>query len=225
LEQHAAYCDALRECGLELTVLEPDERHPDGTFVEDTAVVCARVAVTTRPGAPSRAGEVPAVAAALRQFRPELESIAAPGTLDGGDVCQVEDHFLIGISERTNEAGAQQLAAILARHGYSSLLVDIRGHRTLLHLKSGVSYLGERRFTVTADVPHLGVLPRYERITVDAAESYASNCVRINDLVLLAAGYPRVAARLQELGYVVRSLEVSEFRKMDGGLSCLSVRF
>ena len=225
LEQHAAYCDALRACGLELTVLEPDERHPDATFVEDTAVVCARVAVVTRPGAPTRAGEVHTVAAALRQFRPELESIAAPGTLDGGDVCQVEDHFLIGVSERTNEEGARQLGAILARHGYSSLLVDIRGHRTLLHLKSGVAYLGGRRFTVTADAPNLGILPRYERIAVDAADSYAANCVLVNDVVLVAAGYPRVAARLEALGYRVRTLEVSEFRKMDGGLSCLSVRF
>ncbi len=206
-------------------MLEPDEGHPDGTFVEDTAVVAARVAVTTRPGAPSRAGEVPAVAAALRQFRPELESIVAPGTLDGGDVCQVDDHFLIGISERTNEAGARQLAAILGRHGYSSLLVDIRGDRTLLHLKSGIAYLGGRRFTVTAGAPQLGTLPRYERITVDAAESYAANCVLVNEVVLLAAGYPRVAARLEELGYTIRVLEVSEFRKMDGGLSCLSIRF
>jgi dimethylargininase len=206
-------------------VLEPDERHPDGTFVEDTAVVAARVAVTTRPGAPTRAGEVGAVGAVLRQFRPDLESIAAPGTLDGGDVCQVDDHFLIGLSERTNEAGARQLAAILGRHGYSSLLVDIRGVRTLLHLKSGIAYLGGRRFTVTADAPHLGILPRYERITVDAAESYAANCVLVNDIVLLAAGFPKVAARLEELGYTLRYLDVSEFQKMDGGLSCLSVRF
>ncbi len=206
-------------------MLEPDERHPDGTFVEDTAVVSARVAIATRPGAPTRAGEVPAVAAALREFRPQLESIAPPGTLDGGDVCQMDDHFLIGISERTNLAGAQQLAGILGRHGYSSLQVDIRGLHTLLHLKSGVSYLGERRFTVTADAPDLGILPRYEQITVDAAEAYAANCVLVNGLVLLAAGFPRVAARLGELGYTVRSLEVSEFRKMDGGLSCLSVRF
>lgn len=225
LEQHAAYCEALRACGLELTLLAADERHPDGTFVEDTAVVAARVAVATRPGAPTREGEVSAVAAALRRFRPDLESIEAPGTLDGGDVCQVEDHFLIGVSERTNELGAQQLAAILARHGYSSSLVDIRGHRTLLHLKSGISYLGDHRFTVSADAPGLEALPGYERILANEAESYAANCVRVNEFVLLAAGYPRLAARLDELDYAVRSLEVSEFQKMDGGLSCLSVRF
>jgi len=225
LEQHAAYCEALRSCGLELTVLEADEGHPDGTFVEDTAVVAGRVAVATRPGAPTRAGEVGAVAAALRQFRPHLESIEPPGTLDGGDVCQVEEHFMIGVSARTNEAGATQLAGLLARHGYSSSLVDIRNHRTLLHLKSGIAYLGERRYTASAEVPELEALLGYERIEVEEAEAYAANCVRVNDVVLLAAGYPRLAARLDRLGYVVRALEVSEFRKMDGGLSCLSVRF
>ena len=100
-------------------MLEADERFPDGTFVEDTAVVAERVAVASRPGAPTRAGEVSSVAAALARLRPELERIAAPGTLDGGDVCQVDEHFLIGVSARTNPSGAQQLADILRRHGRS----------------------------------------------------------------------------------------------------------
>jgi len=206
-------------------VLAADERHPDGTFDEDTAVVTARVAVATRPGAPTRAGEVGAVASALRQFRPDLELIAPPGTLDGGDVCQVEEHFLIGVSQRTNEAGAKQLAAILARHGYSSSLIDIRDHPTLLHLKSGIAYIGEHRFTVSADAVGFGTLPGYETIVVDRSESYAANCVRVNEVVLLASGHPQLAGRLEALGYTVRSLEVSEFQKMDGGLSCLSIRF
>jgi dimethylargininase len=225
LEQHAAYCEALRSCGLELSVLEADERYPDGIFVEDTAVVAARAAVATRPGAPSRAGEVGAVASALRQVRPDLETIAAPGTLDGGDVCQAEEHFLIGVSQRTNLAGAQQLAAILARHGYTSSLIDIRAHKTLLHLKSGIAYLGEHRFTVSADMIGLGIPPGYETIVVDKSEAYAANCVRVNGSVLLAAGYPRLAERLESLGYDVCPLGVSEFQKMDGGLSCLSIRF
>lgn len=225
LEQHAAYCTALRACGLALTVLAADERHPDGTFVEDTAVLTERVAITTRPGAPTRAGEVGAMAAALRQFRPELAAIAAPGTLDGGDVCQVEQHFLIGVSARTNEAGAQQLASILARHGYSAALIDIRASRSLLHLKTGISYIGEQRLVVAADAPEIDGLADCERLIVDGTETYAANCVRVNDFVLLAAGYPKLAARLQQLGYALRVLEVSEFKKMDGGLSCLSLRF
>lgn len=225
LQQHAAYCEALRGCGLELTVLEADERYPDGTFVEDTAVVAARVAVATRPGAPSRAGEVGAVASALAQLRPDLASISPPGTLDGGDVCQVEEHFLIGVSQRTNEAGAKQLADILARHGYSASLIDLRNHPTLLHLKSGMAYLGERRFTVSAEAAGFDLPQGYERIVVGPNEAYAANCVRVNDTVLLASGFPRLAGQLDALGYSVRTLEVSEFQKMDGGLSCLSIRF
>ena len=225
LAQHAAYCLALRECGLEVTLLPPDERFPDGTFVEDTAVVAERAAVSSRPGAPTRQGEAPAIAARLGLLRSDIEHIKVPGTLDGGDVCQVDEHFLIGLSARTNEAGATQLADILKRHGYTASLIDIRSHPTLLHLKSGVAYLGDRRFTVSSDAPEFEGLEGYERIEVADDESYAANCVRVNDSVLLAAGFPKLAARLKSLGYAVRSLEMSEFQKMDGGLSCLSIRF
>jgi dimethylargininase len=217
LEQHAHYCQALRACGLELTVLAADEQFPDGTFVEDTAVIAARVAVLTRPGAPTRVGELAAVAAALRQFRPQLQQIDPPGSVDGGDICQAGNHFFIGVSARTNSAGAAQLAEILACHGYSSSLVDIRGQQQLLHLKSGLSYLGERRLVMVPGVPRTEAMSAYQSVEVDAAEAY--------DLVLLAAGYTQLAARLGELGYAVQVVDMSEFRKMDGGLSCLSLRF
>jgi dimethylargininase len=225
LEQHAEYCEALRACGLELTVLPADERFPDGTFVEDTAVIASRVAVLTSPGAPTRLGEVPAVAAALRQFRPQLQQIEPPGSVDGGDICQAEEHFFIGVSARTNPAGAAQLAQILARHGYSSSLVDIRGRQHLLHLKSGLSYLGERRLVTAPGLPGTEAISAYQKVEVEATEAYAANCVRVNDVVLVAAGYPQLAARLGELDYAVRCVDMSEFRKMDGGLSCLSLRF
>jgi dimethylargininase len=225
LEQHDKYCQALAACGVKLTVLVPDEHFPDGTFVEDTAVVAARVAIATRPGAPTRAGEVSTVVAALRQFRPRVEPIEAPGTIDGGDVCQVGDHFLIGVSQRTNEAGAAQLAVHLERNGYSTSIIDIRGHPTLLHLKSGISYLGDHRFVIAGEVPRIRAMAKYEMVEIEAAEANAANCVRINDVVLIAAGFPKLAARLGGLGYEVRSIEMSEFRKMDGGLSCLSIRF
>jgi dimethylargininase len=223
--QHARYCQALRDCGLELTVLPADEAQPDGTFVEDTAVIAGGVAIITRPGAPSRRGEVAAVAAALGAFLPVAGTVNAPGTLDGGDVCQADQHFFIGLSARTNEAGAAQLVALLARHGYGASIVDIRAHRTLLHLKSGLSYLGERRFVASPGTPRVAAMTGYEFIETAAGESYAANCVRVNDAVLVAEGYPQLAARLDALGYAVRRLEMSEFRKMDGGLSCLSLRF
>jgi dimethylargininase len=224
LEQHAQYCRALRECGLELTTLPADERFPDGTFVEDTAVIAERVAVVTRPGAASRAGEVNAIAAALSVLRPRIERLEAPATLDGGDICQAGEHFFIGISARTNAEGARQLAAILKAHGYTASTIDIRTHRTLLHLKTGMAWLGERRCVVVPGFPRPPELASYEFIEVAAAESYAANCVLVNDQVLVAAGFPAMSTRLRSLGFALRTLEVSEFRKMDGGLSCLSLR-
>jgi dimethylargininase len=222
--QHARYCQALRDCGLALTVLPADAAQPDGTFVEDAAVIAGRVAIITRPGAPSRRGEVAAIAAALQQLMPVHGPIEAPGTLDGGDVCQADEHFFVGLSARTNEAGAAQLIALLAQHGYSASMVDIRAQRALLHLKSGISYLGERRFVALPGVPRVAAMAGYEFIETAAGESYAANCVRVNDTVLVAEGYPLLADRLDGLGYVVRRIEMSEFRKMDGGLSCLSLR-
>ena len=225
LGQHREYCRALEACGLGLVALPPDERYPDGTFVEDTAVVAEDVAIVTRPGAESRAGEVPAVAAALGRLRWQPEKIESPGTLDGGDVCQVEEHFLIGISSRTNEAGAAQLTDILVRHGYTTSTVDIRNHAKLLHLKSGIAYLGDERCVVAAGFPQVEALDGYALLEVDDAEAFAANCIRVNDEVFLPLGYPRIGSRLRDLGYTVRTLDVSEFRKMDGGLSCLSIRF
>jgi dimethylargininase len=143
LEQHAAYVRALRDCGLEVTCLEPDEEYPDGTFVEDTAIVTGRGAVLTRPGAPSRRGEVGSVGECLRTFHADVRGIAAPGTVDGGDICDADGHYLIGVSARTNEEGARQLAAHLCGWGYTSSIVDIRATPALLHLKSGIAYLGD----------------------------------------------------------------------------------
>ena len=225
LAQHAAYCSALKECGLDLTVMDANLQYPDGTFVEDTFVIAERVAIATRPGAKTRTGEVASVAAALRRYRPQWEQIEAPGTVDGGDICQADEHFFIGLSARTNEDGAAQLAAILARHRYTSSTVDIRGHATLLHLKSGIAYLGERRFLVMHGFPAIDAMADADRIEVAQAEAYAANCVRVNDQVLIAAGFPGVAAALKKNGISVRALEMSEFAKMDGGLSCLSLRF
>ncbi len=225
LEQHAAYCRALEACGLEVTVMAADESYPDGTFVEDTFVIADRVAIATRPGAQIRMGEVASVATAVRRFRPELRQIEPPGTVDGGDVCQVDKHFLIGLSARTNAAGAAQLAAILARHQYTASTFDIRNHPSLLHLKSGIAYLGEQRFLVAPGFPPLAEFADYDRIEVAAGEWHAANSVRANDDVLIACGFPRLASTLDKLGYRVRPLEMSEFAKMDGGLSCLSLRF
>ncbi|HKB67051.1 MAG TPA: arginine deiminase family protein [Pyrinomonadaceae bacterium] len=225
LRQHAAYCEALERCGLQLTHLEPDENYPDSTFVEDTAVLTPAVGVLTRPGAASRRGEVESIKETVNHLCPRIDSIQGPGTLDGGDVCEAGNHFFIGLSERTNEAGAMQLAKLLASSGYNSSLVDIGSVKDILHLKSGLAYLGDNRLVVIDALANRKEFRGYELVRVKVDEEYAANCVWVNDYVLLAAGYPAFEQTLKGLGYATIPLEMSEFQKMDGGLSCLSLRF
>jgi len=222
--QHGRYCEELQRCGLLLTVLSPDAQYPDSTFVEDTAVVTPRGAIFTRPGAESRRGEVASIGEALLDLVPSLGEIEAPGTVDGGDVCAVDDRFLIGISARTNEAGARQLATILESQGYASTTLDLRGLPDLLHLKSGLAALDDGRLVAVSALADRDELRGYPTLRVDERESYAANCVSVNGRVLIARGYPLLEAALVKLRYDVVTLEMSEFRKMDGGLSCLSLR-
>jgi dimethylargininase len=225
LEQHQAYCDALLACGLTLILLEADLRHPDSTFVEDTAIVTPRGAILTRPGAASREGEVEAIRPAILKHFPEPLTIEAPGTVDGGDICEAEDHFFIGLSQRTNHEGARQLVAHLAALGYTSSVIDVRPMTTILHLKSGISSIGDSTLVVMDEMASNPEFQRFNLIRVPPQESYAANCVRVNDHVLVAAGYPDLTNALQRAGFYPLLLEMSEFQKMDGGLSCLSLRF
>jgi dimethylargininase len=225
LEQHQAYCTALEHCGLTLTRLAPDDRYPDATFVEDTAVLTPRGAVITRPGAASRLGEIDEIARLLRVEFPNPKAIQAPGTVDAGDVCEAENHFFIGISQRTNEPGARQLAAFLDDFGYTATLIDIRSLSKILHLKSGLAYLHPNRLVVIDELKDREEFSGYELIHVSAAEAYAANCLPINGRVLIASGFPRFQRQLAELGYETIAIDTSEFQKMDGGLSCLSLRF
>ena len=225
LKQHDAYCRTLEDCGLSLMRLAPDERYPDSTFVEDTAVLTARGAVITQPGAPSRLGEIDAVEPVLQDFFTRFYAIHEEGRLDGGDVCEAGAHFFIGVSRRTNEAGAVQLAGFLDAMGYSSTLIDIRSLSNILHLKSGLAYLGGNRMLVIDELRNLNELRDYELINVDNVEAYAANCLVVNDKVLVASGFPALERQLRELNYDTVAVDMSEFQKMDGGLSCLSLRF
>ena len=225
LEQHARYCNALRSCGLTLVWLEADSAYPDSTFVEDTAILTPKTAILTRPGASSRMGEVLGIELALQRFYSHFQSIVAPGTLDGGDICGADGHFFIGISERTNEQGAKQLADILAREGCTSSTIDIRGVDGILHLKSGVSFLGQRRLTLIDALAQHPAFASYDIVPIPEQENYAANVLQINQHTIMSAGFPLVAASLRELGLNPITLDMSEFQKMDGALSCLSLRF
>lgn len=225
LRQHAAYCAALERCGVQLMRLAAEPDFPDATFVEDTAVVTPEFAILTRPGAASRLGEVARVEAPLRRTFQRVHALAAPGTLDGGDVCQADGHFFIGLSDRTNEEGARQLGALLAQEGFTSSTVDIRGIGGILHLKSGISYLGERRIVLIDALAGNAAFHGYEIVRVAPKENYAANFLNINSHLIVSAGYPKFAASVRAFGHPVVELDMSEFRKMDGALSCLSLRF
>jgi dimethylargininase len=140
-------------------------------------------------------------------------------------VCETEYDIFIGISERTNSEGAHQLAQWLAALGRPSSMVDIRSTPGILHLKSGVTALGNGRLLTTNALVSNPAFRDYDMVCVPAGEEYAANCVRVNDVVFLATGYPHTRTMLRGLGYKLEMLDMQEFAKMDGGLSCLSLRF
>jgi dimethylargininase len=158
----------------------------------------------------------------LRSYFREVDSIQAPGSLDAGDVMMVGRHFFIGISDRSNPEGADQLIALLKKHGRSGQKVHLK---EMLHLKSGVSYLEHNTLLVSGEfIPH-PAFRNFQRIEVDPREAYAANSLWINDRVLVPKGFPLTREKIRRAGYETMLVDVSEFQKLDGGLSCLSLRF
>jgi len=221
LIQFDLYVAALQECGLDVTVLDALPGCPDAHFVEDTAVVTPAVAVITRPGAPARRPEAPAMVATLAASRP-LAHIESPGTLDGGDVLMAGTHFLVGISDRTNEEGARQLGAILESCGNTWQPVPVGAG---LHFKSSVNLVAAKVLLVTEAFAGRKEIAGFEQIVVPPQEEYAANTLLLNGRLIMPAGYPETRSRLEVLGLPIITLDTGEFRKMDGGLTCLSLRF
>ena len=224
LAQHAMYIEALKKCGVNVTVLEADDAFPDSCFVEDVAVVTRKCAIVTNPGAASRNGETAAIVPVLERFYPreDIHFIHAPGTLEGGDVMMVGDTFYVGLSARTNEEGVTQFRAILEHYGFGCEAVPLE---KVLHLKTGVNYLENNNMLVSGEFCEKACFARYSRTEIPEAEAYAANCIWVNGTVIVPEGYPAVKAAVESLGYSVLTVDTSEFRKIDGGLSCLSLRF
>lgn len=223
LEQHQNYIKALSSCGVEVTVLPATNDFPDSCFVEDPVLLTDKVAILTRPGALSRQGEVDLIEPCIQSFyKGRTYRIEAPGTLEAGDVMQIEDVFYIGISQRTNLEGAQQLTSILAQFGYKCTLIELK---KFLHLKTGVSYLGNGHVLVNGELVNHPALMSLKQLIVDNNEAYAANCIRVNNAVIMPQGFHYTTEMVRNSGCDVISVDVSEFRKIDGGLSCLSLRF
>lgn len=224
LQQHDAYIETLRGCGVDVTVLPADEAYPDSCFVEDPAILTEQCAVITRPGALSRRGETAAIEQAVAKFYPaeKIFHITAPGTIEGGDVMRAGDIFYVGRSARTNEEGIRQLTAILAPYGYQVVAVPLS---EVLHLKTGVVYLEGNTMLVSGEFLTKPAFAQYTKLEVPESEAYAANCIWVNGTVIVPEGYPTVLAAIQNAGYKTVSCDTSEYRKIDGGLSCLSLRF
>jgi len=220
--QHQSYIDVLTKCGLDVLVLEPCEEYPDSTFVEDVALITPNCVIVTRPGAPSRRGEVHEIEFVLKQKFKNIEAIEAPGTIEGGDIMMVGDHYYIGLSERTNLEGAKQIIQILTKYGMSGSTISLK---KVLHLKTGLSYLEENNLVVCGEFVNDSSLGQYNPIEIPEKESYAANCIWVNESVIIPLGYPTTNQRIKNAGYPVIETDVTEFQKLDGGLSCLSLRY
>ena len=222
LKQHNAYVHALAECGLAVITLPPDNDQPDSTFVEDTALLTPQCAIMMRPGAPARREEITGMEDVVRGLFRTIERVAAPGTVDAGDILMVGDLYYIGLSQRTNPHGAAQIIGILESYGMTGSTVPLE---RVLHLKSGVAFLENNTMVVAGEFKTRPEFKAFDLIPVDDGEMYAANCLWVNGTVLVAAGYPRTERAIRAAGLETIVLDVSEFRKLDGGLSCLSLRF
>jgi len=222
LKQHSYYTETLKKLGLAVEVLPPDELFPDSTFIEDVALCTKALAVITNPGAGSRNGETAIMKQVLSAYFNTIEKIISPGTVEAGDIMMADDQFFIGVSGRTNNEGADQMIQILKNHGFSGSKVILN---KMLHLKSGVSYLENNIMLVCGEFIDNMAFKEYDRIVVDEDESYAANSLWINGKVLVPEGFSGTREKIEKAGFDTIPVDVSEFQKVDGGLSCLSLRF
>ncbi len=220
IRQHETYVHTLKNLGLEVIVLEAEPNYPDAYFVEDVAVVTPEVAVITIPGALSRQGEQESIEPVLAQYRP-VKRIEPPGTVEGGDVLLVGKHCFIGISERTNAHGAKQLGSLLEEYGYSWETIPVGAG---LHLKSSVNDLGQDTLIMTRTLLRHEAFKRFTVVIVHENETNGANVLLVNDHLLIPAGYPLTKKLLSDLDRKIIELDVSEVSKMDGGLTCMSLR-
>ena len=224
IRQHESYIRALQATGVKVTVLPALEAYPDSCFVEDVAVITPYGAIVTNPGAPSRNGEKDEMVATLKTFFPDekIHYLTNPGTMDGGDVLLIENCYYVGISRRTNVDGFCQFREIVRGFGMDAVAVPVTD---ILHLKTGVVYVGEGRLLISGEFKTRPEFRYFERFEVPNEEAYGANIIRMNGKIIVASGYPSVSRKLREWGYDLIETDTSEYKKIDGGLTCLSLRF
>lgn len=220
LAEHRAYVAALEGAGVSVETLPPLPGHPDSIFVEDPAFVLAEAAILLRPGAPSRSAEPATLEPALRRHFSDVAEVDE-GFVDGGDILVLPDEILVGLSERTDRAGAGRFAELAGDPGRRVRIVEPPAG--LLHLKTGCALVDER--TILAAPALAPLFPDYEVLPTPEGESAAANLIRVNDRVLMAAGFPATAALLTDRGLGLVPVGAAEIAKIDAGLSCMSLRW
>ncbi|HEX6810829.1 MAG TPA: arginine deiminase family protein [Planctomycetota bacterium] len=223
--QHAAYCELLRSCGVDVRTVDVSPDDADAVFVEDTVVVLDEVAIAASMGAASRRGEVDRMLPLLAEHRRVLrllspEPPAPPAQLEGGDVLRVGRRLFVGMSSRTNAAGADALRQLVAPFGYHVVSVAVSG---CLHLKSGCTALDDATLLVNPDWIDLAPFTGLDRLAVDPGEPAAANVLRIGALLCMSASHPRTAERVRDRGHVVHTADIGEFEKAEAGMTCLSI--
>jgi len=220
-EQHADYCATLEKLGVELSVLDADDRYPDCCFVEDTAVVVGDVAFVCEMGADTRRGEQDVVVGELeRNAGRTTVRLEAPATMDGGDVILSGDKLFVGLTARTNESAVRQLEKTLRPRGVDVVGVPVSG---VLHLKSACTPVAPGAFLISEPFAGAEAFAGYERLVVPRDEAYAANCLAVNGTVVLSDGFPRAREIVESRGIPTEALVMSEFRKGGGSLTCLSI--
>lgn len=223
LAHHADYVDALKSTGAVVTELTALELFPDAVFVEDAALCLPKGAIVMRPGAPTRLGEAAAMEPVLKRFYSQVARIDGPGFIEGGDILTTETEILVGKSARTDAAGVAELRSIVARWGYK--LREVQTPPDVLHFKTDCSLLDEETILSTRRLAASGCFAGYKVIYTAQGEEACANAIRFNNLVILPAGFPKTADTLSNAGYDVRLVGNTEAAKLDGGMSCLSLRY
>ena len=219
VHQHEAYCEILRSCGANVRVLNVSPELPDSVFVEDTAVVLDEVAVMASMGAESRRREPEGIEAEIRRHR-EVRHVIAPATIEGGDVLRVDRTLFVGLSSRTNRAGLIEFEALSRHYGYNVVPVPVR---KCLHLKTACTALPDGTLLVNPAWIDVEALVGFQRLAVPETERWAANVAVVGSNVCVAAGHPRTADMIRARGVEVRAVDLSEFAKAEGGVTCLSI--
>lgn len=225
LKEHQNYVAILNDLGITTTILGPLEDYPDSCFVEDPAVVFDDFAVITNPARSTRQKERDLIRPAIKQFYTDYQifEITSPGTLEGGDVMPVDNNVIyVGRSARTNQAGIDQFTKIAAKFGKTVKAVPVQ---KVLHLKTGTTYLGDNKLLVAGEYIDSPYFKDFDQLKVPAGEDYAVNCINTGNGVIMPAGFPGAKKLLEDNGFTTHEVNMSEFSKIDGGLTCLSLRF